>query len=58
LICRISEYLVDRIKQTPNIGLSRRMAMTLLRVVTLKNCDTGEERTIETFFCLGGVPGE
>jgi hypothetical protein len=30
----------------------------MLQVVALKNCDTGEERTIETFFCLGAVSGE
>ena len=31
----------------------------MLRAVTIRNCDTGEERTIETsflFLCLGGVP--
>ena len=34
-------------------------AVAHLRVVTLRNCETGKERMIETsflFLCLGGVP--
>ncbi len=61
----VSEYLVDRVTHTPNIELlpkSKVVALhgdDMLRAVTIRNCETGEERTIETsflFLCLGGVP--
>ena len=61
----VSEYLVDRVMHTPNIELvpkSKVVALhgdDMLRAVTIRNCETGEERTIETsflFLCLGGVP--
>jgi thioredoxin reductase (NADPH) len=61
----VSEYLVDRVTHTANVEI---MPMTevvalqgedMLRAVTLRNRETGEECTIETsflFLCLGGVP--
>jgi thioredoxin reductase (NADPH) len=61
----VSEYLVDRVTLTPNIELMPKSKVValhgddMLRAVTVRNCDTGEERTIETsflFLCLGGVP--
>ena len=61
----VSEYLVDRVTLTPNIELMPKSKVValhgddMLRAVTVRNCETGEERTIETsflFFCLGGVP--
>ena len=61
----VSQYLVDRVTHTPNIELvpkSKVVALRgddMLRAVTVRNCETGEERTIETsflFLCLGGVP--
>ena len=61
----VSEYLVDRVTHTPNIEIvPKSMVVALhgddmLRAVTLRNCETGEERMIETsflFLCLGGVP--
>jgi thioredoxin reductase (NADPH) len=61
----VSEYLVDRVTHTPNIEIVPKSMVValndddLLRAVTLRNCETGEERTIETsflFLCLGGVP--
>jgi thioredoxin reductase (NADPH) len=61
----VSEYLVDRIRHTPNIEIIPKAKVAalhgadMLRAVTLKSCDTGEERTIETsflFLCLGGIP--
>jgi len=61
----VSQYLVDRVTHTPNIELvpkSKVIALRgddMLRAVTVRNCETGEERTIETsflFLCLGGVP--
>jgi thioredoxin reductase (NADPH) len=61
----VSEYLVDRVTRTPNIELMPRSKVValhgddMLRAVTIRNCETGEERTIETsflFLCLGGVP--
>jgi thioredoxin reductase (NADPH) len=53
------------VTHTPNIELvpkSKVVALRgddMLRAVTVRNCETGEERTIETsflFLCLGGVP--
>ena len=61
----VSEYLVDRVTHTPNIEIvPKSMVVALhgddmLRAVTLRNCETGDERMIETsflFLCLGGVP--
>jgi thioredoxin reductase (NADPH) len=61
----VSEYLVDRVMHTPNIEIlpkSKVVALhgdDILRAITIRNCETGEERTIETsflFLCLGGVP--
>ena len=61
----VSEYLVDRVTHAPNIEIvpkSKIVALhgdDMLRAVTIRNFETGEERTIETsflFLCLGGVP--
>src|SRR6476660_567805 len=61
----VSEYLVDRVTHAPNIEIVPKSLVValhgddMLRAVTLRNCETGEERTIETsflFLCLGGVP--
>jgi thioredoxin reductase (NADPH) len=61
----MSEYLADRIRSTPEIEVRLRTEVTalqgdrILRAVTLKNNDTGEEQTVVThwlFLCLGGVP--
>ena len=61
----VSQYLVDRVTHTPNIELvpkSKVVALhgdDMLRAITIRDCETGEERTIETsflFLCLGGVP--
>jgi thioredoxin reductase (NADPH) len=61
----VSEYLVDRVTLTPNIELMPKSKVValhgddMLRAVTVRNCETGEEQTIETsflFLCLGGVP--
>jgi thioredoxin reductase (NADPH) len=61
----VSEYLVDRVTHAPNIEIlpkSKVVALhgdDVLRAITIRNCETGEERTIETsflFLCLGGVP--
>jgi len=60
----VSEYLVDRVTHTPNIEIMPKSLVValhgddMLRAVTLRNCETGEERMIETsflFLCLGGV---
>jgi thioredoxin reductase (NADPH) len=61
----VSEYLVDRVTHTPNIEIVPKSLVVALhgddtlRAVTLRNCETGKERMIETsflFLCLGGVP--
>ena len=61
----VSEYLVDRVKQMPNIEILPKSEVValhgddILRAVTIRNRETGEARTIETsflFLCLGGVP--
>jgi thioredoxin reductase (NADPH) len=61
----VSEYLVDRVTRTPNIELMPKSKVValhgddILHAVTIRNCETREERTIETsflFLCLGGVP--
>jgi len=61
----VSQYLVDRIKSASNIEVlpftevAALHGDNLLSAVTLRNRQTGEERTIMTsflFLCLGGVP--
>src|ERR1700691_70783 len=61
----LSQYLVDRIHSSPNIEvLSRTEVIALhgddvLHSVTLRNNQTGEEKTFDTrwlFLCLGGEP--
>jgi thioredoxin reductase (NADPH) len=61
----VSEYLVDRVTHTPNIEILPKSEVVALhgddtlRAITIRNCETGEERTIETsflFLCLGGLP--
>jgi thioredoxin reductase (NADPH) len=61
----MSEYLADRIRASERIEtLLRTEVVTLhgdriLRAVTLRNDETGEERIVETcwlFLCLGGIP--
>src|SRR4029079_10549905 len=60
-----SHYLIDRIRSTPIIEVLARTEVValqgdnVLRGVTLRNNQTGEERQIETswlFVCVGGVP--
>ena len=54
----VSEYLVDRIQTTPNIEVLPNTEVAalhgddLLRAVTLRNLQTGEERAVETSFAL------
>jgi thioredoxin reductase (NADPH) len=61
----LSQYLLDRIRSSPRIEVLLHTVVTeldgdkMLRAITLKNLDTGEERRLETnwlFLCLGGVP--
>jgi len=61
----VSEYLVDRVTHTPNIEILPKSKVVvlhgddMLHAVTIRNCETGEEREIETsflFLCLGGLP--
>jgi thioredoxin reductase (NADPH) len=61
----MSEYLAERIRTEPRIEVLLRTEATAvhgdraLRAVTLRNNQTGEERTLETtwvFLCLGGLP--
>lgn len=61
----LSEYLIDRIRSQPNIEVLSRAEVTalhgddVLRAITLRNNQNGEERTVETrwlFLCLGGLP--
>jgi thioredoxin reductase (NADPH) len=61
----VSEYLIDRIRSNPrievltNTGIVALDGDDVLRIVTLRNTVTKEERMIETswlFLCLGGVP--
>ncbi|SMB80075.1 response regulator [Deinococcus hopiensis] len=65
LEARMSQYLVDQIRKTPNIGvLTRHEVMAVhgeerLEKLTLKNCETGEERTVPTHFLfsfIGAAP--
>jgi thioredoxin reductase (NADPH) len=61
----LSQYLVDRIHSAGNIEVLARTEVTALhgdsrlRAVTLRNNQTGEEKTCDTkwlFLCLGGEP--
>jgi thioredoxin reductase (NADPH) len=61
----VSEYLVDRVTHAPNIEIlpkSKVVALhgdEMLHAVTIRNCETGDERMVETsflFLCLGGRP--
>ena len=61
----LSEYLIDRIEATPRIHVLLRTKVVglsgdlVLRAITIRNLDSGEEHTIETswvFVCIGGVP--
>jgi thioredoxin reductase (NADPH) len=61
----LSEYLVDRIRSSPNIDVLSRTVVTALdgngslRAITLRDKQTGELRIVETghlFLCLGGEP--
>jgi thioredoxin reductase (NADPH) len=61
----LSQYLVDRIHSSPNIEVLARTEVSalhgdhMLQAVTLRNNQTGEEKTIDTswlFLCLGGEP--
>jgi thioredoxin reductase (NADPH) len=61
----VSQYLVDRIMNTPNIEVLLRTIVvglhgdTILREVTLENRDTCKRWTVKTsrlFLCLGGDP--
>jgi thioredoxin reductase (NADPH) len=61
----MSEYLADRIRASERIEVLLRTEVValhgdrILRAVTLRNNETGEERIVETcwlFLCLGGTP--
>jgi thioredoxin reductase (NADPH) len=61
----VSQYLVDRIQSNPKIETLFRAEVValhgddMLRAITLRNSQTGQEWTVETswlFLCLGGVP--
>lgn len=61
----LSEYLLDRILGTPKIQVRLRTKVVglsgdrVLRAITIRNLDTGEEHIIETswvFVCIGGIP--
>lgn len=61
----LSQYLVDRIYATPNIEVLTRTEVTaldgdqILQEITLRTCETGQERKAKThwlFVCVGGVP--
>jgi len=61
----VSEYLIDRIRSTPEIEVLTNTEVTalhgddILRAVQLRNKKTGREWIIETshlFLCLGGMP--
>ena len=61
----LSNYLIDRIRSTPNIEVLTNREVTcvigddVLRAITLKNRVTQEEKTFETrwlFVCIGGSP--
>jgi thioredoxin reductase (NADPH) len=61
----LSQYLIDRIHNTPNVEVLARTEVAklsgedCLKEVTLRHRDTGQERTIAThwlFVCIGGDP--
>jgi thioredoxin reductase (NADPH) len=61
----MSEYLADRIRASERIEVLLRTEVValdgdrVLRAITLRNNQTGEERIVETcwlFLCLGGIP--
>jgi thioredoxin reductase (NADPH) len=61
----MSQYLADRIRATSEIEVLLRTEVValegdrVLRSVTLRSNETGEERIVETswlFLCLGGMP--
>jgi len=61
----LSKYLIDRIGAAPNIQVLTRTDVTALQgqtsleEITLRDCDTGQERRAAThwlFVCIGGVP--
>ena len=61
----LSTYLLDRVEAAPNIEVLRKTSIVALEgtdvldTVTLRNLDTGGERTVETrwvFVCIGGEP--
>ena len=61
----MSEYLADRIRASERIEVLLRTEVValdgdrVLRAITLRNNQTGEERLVETcwlFLCLGGIP--
>jgi thioredoxin reductase (NADPH) len=61
----LSEYLVDRIRSSPNIEVLPNTEITALHgqrtlsAVTLTNNKTGQQQTVDThwlFLCLGGAP--
>jgi thioredoxin reductase (NADPH) len=61
----LSQYLLDRIKSSPNIRVFTNSEVTalegddVLRGITIVNRQTGEQQTFETrwlFVCIGGVP--
>ncbi len=61
----VSQYLVDRIRNSPQITVLTRTEVVALHgdrcltAITLRNNQTGQEWTVETrriFLCLGGVP--
>jgi thioredoxin reductase (NADPH) len=61
----LSQYLVDRIRASPQVEVRTHTEVTalqgdhMLRAITLTNNQTGRQETVETkwlFLCLGGVP--
>jgi thioredoxin reductase (NADPH) len=61
----LSQYLVDRINSTSNIEVLPRTEVIalhgdhILHAITLRNNQTGDEKTLDTrwlFLCLGGEP--
>lgn len=61
----LSEYLIDRINSASNIEVLTRTEVIalhgneILEAITLRNNESGEERTFKTrwlFICIGGVP--
>jgi thioredoxin reductase (NADPH) len=65
LAATVSQYLVDRIRATPNVEVLVRTEVTALhgddalREIELTNAETGEKRRAKTkwlFVCIGGVP--